>query len=111
MPSPEPTAPRATKQPVRVGISVPANIPLPSPEGANFFHFTVVGQEVQFLVGSINLLRLHEAKGRSETTTLIPDITHRFLLSPLGFEALRNQVQEIAKAVPPSDVGISSKAE
>jgi hypothetical protein len=94
----------------RVGISIPANLPLPPAEGANFFHFTVVGEEVQFLVGTINLLRLHEAKTRGETISVVPEITHRFLLSPLGFNSLKSQLEEIAKAAPKSGVGMAAQA-
>ena len=96
---------------LRVGIAIPGNLPLPPAAGANFFHFTVVGEEVQLLVGTINLIRLHEAKGKTESTMVVPDITHRFLLSPLGWASLYNQVQEIAKSAPKSDVGVTSRAE
>ena len=103
----------AEKKPttVRVNVSVAfsGDVPLPPPVGANFFHFTVVGQEVQFLVGSVNLLRFHEAKDRSEPMTVVPQITDRFLLSPLGFATLKAQLEEIAKSVPESDVGVKSR--
>ncbi len=102
---------KETPVPTRVGVAVaiPANLPLPPAEGANFFHFTVVGEEVQLLVGSINLLRIHEAKGKTEPTTVVPEITHRFLLSPLGFKSLRTQLLEIEKAAPKSDVGMGAR--
>jgi len=96
-------------RPSTVTVKLPANVPLPDAEGANFFHFTVAGQEVQFLVGTINLLRIVEAKAASEPVAIVPDITHRFLLSPLGFASLKSTLEEIAKAVPPSDVQVSSE--
>ena len=98
------------KKAVGIGISVPGTLPLPAAEGANFFHFTVIGEEVQLLVGTINLIRLHEAKERGETGVIVPDITHRFLLSPLGFASLKTNLEEIAKSVPKSQVGIEAKA-
>jgi hypothetical protein len=82
-----------------IGVVVPSDLPLPAPEGANFFHFTVVNQEVQFLVGSINLLKLNEARGKAGETLIVPEITHRFTLSPMGFTQLKVQVDAIAKAV------------
>ena len=87
-----------------VSIGLDGSVPLPPAEGANFFHFTVVEHEVQLLVGSVNLLRLHEAKRRGEPITVAPQITHRFLLSPLGFGALKANLEEIAKSVTPSGV-------
>lgn len=95
------------KEAPNISVSVPGNLPMPAPEGANFFHFTVVGGEVQLLVGSINLLRLHEAKRNQETATIVPQITHRFLLSPLGFAQLKSSLEEIAKAMGKTDVGVS----
>lgn len=90
-----------------VSVTVPADLPLPAPEGANFFHFTVAGDEVQLLVGSVNLLRLHEAKALGETLKIVPDITHRFLLSPMGFSTLKKQMEQIATSVSPSSVGVT----
>ncbi len=85
-----------------VSVTIPANLPLPAPEGANFFHFSVVGNEVHMLVGTLNFLRLLEARQRldsNESTVIVPDITHRFLLSPQGFEGLRLQIGEITPLV------------
>lgn len=100
----------ASKPPKSVTtVVMSADVPLPPPQGANYFHFTVVGEEVQFLVGSINLLRVYEARGRGEPTVVRPEIAHRFLLSPMGFAALKSQVDEIAKAVAPSTVTVKPK--
>ena len=92
-----------------VTIKLPANAPLPPAEGANYFHFTVAGTEVQFLVGTVNLLRVHEAKITGQTTAIVPEITHRFLLSPLGFASLKSQLDEISKSAPGSDVDVTSQ--
>lgn len=70
---------------VQVGVTMSASVPVPPPEAANFFHLTVVGPEIQLLVGSVNLLRFHEAKDKGEMTLVTPEISHRFLLSTLGF--------------------------
>ena len=90
-----------------VSVTVPADLPLPDPVGANFFHFTVAGDEVQLLVGSVNLLRLHEAKSLGKTLKIVPDITHRFLLSSIGFSALKAQIDQIAESVPPPSVPVT----
>ncbi len=90
-----------------VSVTVPADLPLPAPEGANFFHFTVAGDEVQLLVGSVNLLRLHEAKSLGENLKIVPDITHRFLLSSIGFSALKAQMDQIASSVSPPSVPVT----
>ena len=79
--------------------------PVPPAEGANYFHFTSVGAEVQMLVGAVNLLRLHESL-RGESRTVVPEITHRFLLSPLGFAQLKRQIDEIADSVLPPGVKV-----
>ena len=101
----------AEQEPRPITITVPANLPLPNPEGANFFHFTLVGDEIQFLVGSINLLRLHEAKLLAEPQKIVPDITHRFTLSVLGFHTLKAQVDQIALSVPEPSMPVTVKAE
>ncbi|HLA88895.1 MAG TPA: hypothetical protein VJL28_00505 [Gemmatimonadaceae bacterium] len=96
---------------VSIAVKVPGEIMLPDPLGANYFHFTVVGSEVQFLVGSINLINLHEAKMRGEATVVVPEITHRFLLSPLGFHQLKSQIDQIAGLVGPAGVGLKAERE
>jgi hypothetical protein len=78
-----PGGPEAAR--VSVSYRVSAETDLPVAEGINFFHFTTVGPEVQMLVGTINLLAIHEAKQSGETLGTTPQITHRFLLSALGF--------------------------
>jgi hypothetical protein len=83
-----------------VGVKLTGSHPLPNAEGANFFHFTVINGEVQFLVGMINLLRFHEAAQAEPGTSITPDITHRFLLSPMGFQNLKRQLDEIAGSLP-----------
>ena len=90
-----------------VSVSVSSAVPVPPAEGANFFHFTVVGPEIQLLVGSINLLRFLEAKQSGEPTNLVPEFTHRFLLSPMGFAQLKAQIDQIAPTVPVGGVGVS----
>lgn len=87
------------RTPPQMGVAVPANLPLPQPLGANFFHFTLVAGEVQMLVGSLNLLRIHEASQRGESATLTPDISHRFTLSPFGIANLQAQLAEFGKLV------------
>jgi len=76
-------------------IRIPGNMPLPPSEGANYFHFSFAGDEMQLLVGTVNLLRLHEARTQQDHSVIVPDITHRFLLSPLGFNALKEQLASI----------------
>lgn len=88
----------------KVSVTVPSDLPLPPVLGANFFHFTTIGMEIQFLVGSVNLLQLHEAKKQGESVLILPDISHRFLLSSFGFEQLKRQIEEISKSVKPSGI-------
>ena len=83
--------------PVQVGV--PADFPLPHPLGANFFHFTIMGGEIQLLVGSVNLLQLREAAKEGKGALVVPDITHRFTLSTLGFEQLRTQIEAVSPRV------------
>lgn len=98
------------KIPGRAGIRVAPDLALPPPEGANFFHFTVVGADIQMLVGAINLLQLHDAKNRGVVDALItPQITHRFTLSAFGFVQLKAQIDEIAAAVGASGVEFAPK--
>lgn len=87
-------------KPQEVPVGITGGTPLPASEGANFFHFTVLGPEVQMLVGTVNLLQLHEAKQTGSQHSIVPEITHRFLLSPVGFTALRAQIAAVEKAVP-----------
>ena len=89
-----------------VSVGVPPELALPLSEGANYFHFTRVGSEVQMLVGCVNLIQLHAAKDHEGTTTLAPQITHRFLLSSLGFNQLKVQLDEIGPI--PND-GVQSR--
>lgn len=91
---------------LQVSVSVSSAVPVPPADGANFFHFTVVGSEIQLLVGTINLLRFLEAKQSGEPTNLVPEITHRFLLSPLGFAQLKSQIEQITPSVPSAGIGI-----
>lgn len=86
-----------------VQIQLSSGVPLPPAAGANFFHFVSAGEEVHMLVGTVSLLRVHEneSPGRSPDRLPIvtPEITHRFLLSPLGFANLIRQIDEIRDAV------------
>lgn len=84
---------------VAISVELPVNLPLPVPVGANYFHFTVVAGEVQMLVGSVNLLRVHEARLQGEAATIIPEISHRFTLSAWGFTTLNNQLAKIAESL------------
>lgn len=85
----------------KVAVVITGGTPLPPAEGANFFHFTTLGPEVQLLVGTVNLLRLHEAKTTDDPSAVVPEITHRFLLSPIGFAALKQQMATIEQKVSP----------
>lgn len=84
-----------------IAIRVTGSQPVPPALGANFFHFTTIGAEVHMLIGTVNLLKVVEAKerDRAESRALAPDITHRFLLSPVGFAQLKKQIDQIAPAV------------
>jgi hypothetical protein len=89
-----------------VTVQLTTRHPLPPAQGANYFHFTTLGEEVQMLVGTVNLLRVHEATQGEEDAVVSPDITHRFLLSPLGFAHLKAQVDQIASGINPSRIGM-----
>lgn len=92
-------------------VIIPTDIPLPPAEGANWFHFTSAGLEVQMLIGTIDLLAAHQARqpGADADTKLAPAISHRFLLSPIGFAVLKAQVDEIAASVGPANLTISAR--
>jgi hypothetical protein len=84
-----------------ITVAMTSRHPLPPAEGANYFHFTIANGEVQLLVGTVNLLQLHEAQeSDSETVAVSPEITHRFLMSTRAFQHLQDQVAEIMSAIP-----------
>lgn len=86
--------------PVEVFAEVPIGAGLPPAEGANYFHFTMVGGEFQMLVGSIDLRAVHAAKLEGQGQLKVtPALTHRFTLSPMGFAALKNNIDEIVSAL------------
>jgi len=84
----------------QVMVAITADTPVPPSAAANFFHFTVVGPEIQFLVGTVNLLKFHDAKEREDGPSIYPDISHRFMMSSFGFAQLKQQIDEIATRVP-----------
>jgi len=78
--------------------------PQPPPEGANFFHFTQVQDEVEMVVGYVSPTKVHaivqahpDAKDQEELpdVSLSPEISHRFLMSLNGFRILRDRVNQI----------------
>lgn len=91
---------------VAVEIAMSGSVPLPSAEGANFFHLTRAGMEVQFLVGTVNLMRVHEARLQNETTArLTPEISHRFLVSLQSMQHLKMQIDRILASAEAKKVG------
>jgi hypothetical protein len=98
----------ADPEKLQVSVAVNADMELPPAEGANFFHFTTAGPEVQMLVGCVNLLHLHEAKGVRDAT-IFPQITHRFTLSALGFNNLKSQLAAL-EALPSPGLSSETKA-
>jgi hypothetical protein len=73
---------------------------LPAPEAANFFYFSFSGPEVQLLIGFIDLndlLREAGIVGTPDRAPIKPEITHRILMSPRGFAAFRQQMNDIAQ--------------
>lgn len=102
----------AKESDVIVSASVPADASLPPAEGINFCHFTVVGPEVQMLVGCVNLIQLHDAKKRGGPSTITPQITHRFSMSTMGFAQLRAALNEIAGSVQePKGIVVGAQAD
>jgi len=91
--------PSGTNVTVSAGIS--PEMDLPAALGANFFHFTVVGPEIQMLVGSVNLLEIHQAKTSGGEIKVTPKISHRFSLSALGFNQLKAQLAELGEIPAP----------
>lgn len=90
-----------------IEIELPTSTPLPNAEGANWFQLAQLGgTEVQLVVGTVNLFALHRLKGAD--AKVAPNVTHQFLLSPIGFWSLKKQLDEIAKhiAQPGVDVGL-----
>lgn len=80
-----------------------ASKPLPVPFGANYFRMTHMGSEVQLLVGTVDLERLSQSSSAAtsgdEQQIISADISHRFLLSALGFDQLHQVVNEIHAAI------------
>ena len=86
-----------------VKVRIPPDIELPPPEGANFFQFAKVENEAQMLVGYIDILRLANEAGDITDVPedevldieIVPDITHRFLLSADGLAMLKQRLDEL----------------
>lgn len=96
---------------VQLKIALPKPEDTPLPEGANYFHFSWRGTEVQMLVGYIDPLKtLPVASGGllpvppTKGTQISPEITHRILLSVSGFATLKAQVDQIAASMKSSGV-------
>ncbi len=87
-------------QQLAIKVSLPPTSALPPAEGANYFHIAFVSDEVQLLVGSINLADLHEAaQGQLAELSVTPNVAHRYLLSVTAFERLRANVETIYAAI------------
>jgi hypothetical protein len=78
-----------------IRIEVPRSAKMPPPEGANYFHVTTSGPDVQLLVGYVDLLKLHHARTGGAKSRIEPEITHRFYLSVTAFFMLKRQLEEI----------------
>ncbi len=86
---------------------MPTGTTLPAMEPANFFHFSVSGPEIELRVGMIDVFAIgtFASKAREQLqrgqvaspAKLKVDITHRFFMSPRGFELLREKVNEMAQ--------------
>lgn len=89
-----------------LNIEIPTTGDLPLPEGANFFHFSWRGTDVQLLVGYIDLLKTVAPPGSPvvKPVKVVPEITHRFLLSMTGFALLKAQIDDIARSMQKSGV-------
>ena len=88
--------------PIKPGVfsvALPPDAKLPPPAGANFFHFTVAGPEIHLLVGCVSFQQLADRHASGKQGTVSPEITHRFLMSALGFAHLKAQIDEIAGSV------------
>lgn len=77
----------------------------PPAEGANFFHCSVSGGEIQLLVGYtdpelVNAMAGESVKG---SRTFHPEISHRFLVTPRGFELLKEQIVAADEAMQSAD--------
>lgn len=93
-----------------VTIKLDLQAPLPRPEGANFFHFTQVLDEVEMLVGYLPLTKLHNASEAAEHNAgelmaddqmaiVSPEITHRLSLTMNGFRTLKERVDLLAERI------------
>lgn len=87
----------------RIRVDLDASKALPAPSGANYFRLTHSGGEVQMLVGTVDLERLSQASlaavAGNEQQSISPDISHRFLLSALGFDQLHQVVTELYESM------------
>lgn len=93
-------------------VEPPSGPGLPSAEAANYFHIVYAAGEVQLMVGTLNIVEIHEhteavKANRASTDTalvLIPDIAHRYLLSLPAFLRLRENVETIYAALQKANV-------
>ena len=81
--------------PIDVDVSiVPPTSNRPPATAANFFHCSVSGGEIQLLVGYTDPELVSAMAGESikGTRTFHPEISHRLLVTPRGFELLKEQI-------------------
>ena len=81
----------------------------PPPQGANYFHFTWLGTDIQMLAGYIDLDRLRESvskdsEGTSNEVSL--EVSNRFSMSVTSFFRLRDQVNDLVSKMASAGVEI-----
>lgn len=84
-----------SRLPIDMDISiVPPTTNRPPATAANYFHCSVSGTEIQLLVGYTDPELVSALAGESikGSRTFHPEISHRFLVTPRGFELLKEQI-------------------
>ncbi|NOT09765.1 MAG: hypothetical protein HOP28_16350 [Gemmatimonadales bacterium] len=79
---------------VTLNFKLPPPEESPEVEGANVFFFTFAGADIQMLVGYVDLRSIHLAS-QGGSGDIPVQVSHRFMLSQVGFEHLRSQIQQI----------------
>ena len=97
-----PDNPRKATDETALEVTVPDGPP-PPPEAANWFRLARVGQEVQLLVGFIDLGAIHVAVSAAKTGSKpdpVPvEVSHRFVVPMIGARMLQDAINTILKNV------------
>ncbi len=86
-----------------VAIRLPDKREFPPPQAVNFFTFSWNGPEVQLLAGYLDL---QPPQTEVPPTEVVPEITHRLVMSVRGLAILKHQLDEAASLLAAAGVSL-----